>query len=111
MCEPFAVGGLASLPNPFEPDHPAYESAAIIYAAPGRIVSVEDGWAIVDLGRWGQFGRPVGDLLSPRFACPDCRRLSHHPQDVEARYCPACHWWTGDPLLAGRRPDQRVGSG
>lgn len=98
----FAVGDLASLPNPFEPGHPAYESAATIYAVPGRIVSIEDGWAVVDLGRWGQFGWPVDALLSPRFVCPKCRRVSHHPRDHAERYCGACHWWTADEVLAGR---------
>lgn len=55
----FAVGDLASLPNPFEPGDAVYQSAAMIYAAPGRIVSIADGWAVVNLGRWGQFGRAV----------------------------------------------------
>lgn len=101
----FAVGTLASLPNPFEPGHPAYESAAMIYAAPGRIVSIEDGWAMVDVGRWGQFGRPLAELRPPRFVCPRCRRASSNPNDWRERYCGACHWWTGDPELAANRPE------
>lgn len=35
----------------------------------------------------------------PSFTCPCCGTVSRHPQDVEHRYCPACHWWTGDPAL------------
>lgn len=40
------------------------------------------------------------------FTCPDCGRTSHNPNDVEHRYCGACHWWTGDPLLGPFRPVQ-----
>ena len=25
------------------------------------------------------------------FTCPQCGRVSHHPQDVANRYCGACH--------------------
>lgn len=58
-----AVGSLAFIPNLLDPDHPGYASAAEIYANPGRIVSIDDGWAMVDLGSWGQFGRPLADLI------------------------------------------------
>jgi hypothetical protein len=27
----------------------------------------------------------------PSITCPKCRRTSHHPQDVEHRYCGWCH--------------------
>jgi hypothetical protein len=33
------------------------------------------------------------------FACPCCGATSPSPSDIEQRYCPACHWWTGDPAL------------
>lgn len=39
------------------------------------------------------------------FVCPDCGRPSTHPEDVKARYCGACHWWTGDPVMAAIRRD------
>jgi hypothetical protein len=57
------VGDMVALSNPFEPGHPAYESAAEIYATPGRVVSIEDGWAMVEIRGWGQFGRPLSDLV------------------------------------------------
>ena len=31
--------------------------------------------------------------------CPCCHRKSHHPEDIQQRYCGACHWWTGDPVF------------
>jgi hypothetical protein len=99
------VGDMVMLPNPFEPGHPAYEYGAVIYATPGRVVSIEDGWAMVEIKGWGQFGRPVADLVrSPFFTCPRCDRTSHHPKDVDERYCGACHWWTGDPTLGPEGP-------
>lgn len=27
----------------------------------------------------------------PSFTCPRCGRISHHPRDVQERYCGACH--------------------
>jgi hypothetical protein len=56
------VGELVFVPNLLPPDHPGYASAAEVYRYPGRVVSVEDDWAMVDLGHWGQVGRPVGQL-------------------------------------------------
>ena len=39
-----------------------------------------------------------------RFRCPDCGALTGNANDVRERYCPACHWWTGNPeLREGRR--------
>jgi hypothetical protein len=35
------------------------------------------------------------------FRCPKCKRVSHHPDDVEARYCGACHVYL-DQLLRFR---------
>jgi ribosomal protein S27AE len=31
--------------------------------------------------------------LRPRITCPTCGRVSHHPKDVEERYCGNCHQW------------------
>lgn len=33
------------------------------------------------------------------FTCPRCGAVSHNPNDIRARYCGACHWWTGHPVL------------
>lgn len=41
------------------------------------------------------------------FVCPDCGRTTRHAPDIEARYCPACSWWTGDPELGPNRPGGR----
>lgn len=38
-------------------------------------------------------------MTAGSFTCPCCGATSDHPQDVEHGYCPACHWWTGDPQL------------
>lgn len=29
------------------------------------------------------------------FTCPRCGAVSHHPKDVEHKYCAKCHDWTG----------------
>jgi hypothetical protein len=63
MTGPVEPGRLVQVPNPHPPGHPAYASAQEMYANPGRLVSVESGWAIVDLGRWGQVGLPVAALV------------------------------------------------
>lgn len=39
------------------------------------------------------------------FVCPACGKGSNHPDDAANRYCGACRWWTGDPVLAAARPD------
>lgn len=31
------------------------------------------------------------------FTCPECGRISHHPEDLEHGFCGACHAWTGIP--------------
>lgn len=37
------------------------------------------------------------------FICPDCYRVSHHPEDVKHRYCGACHrFFTIDRTEAAR---------
>lgn len=93
------------LDNPFDPGHPAYASGQEIYANPGRVVSIEDDWAMVEIRGWGEFGRPAESLRrAPFFTCPRCDRTSHHPKDVDERHCGACRWWTGDPALANARP-------
>lgn len=63
LCRLPVVGDLVFLPNRLAPDHPGHASAAEIFADPGRVVSIDDGWAMVDRGSWGQFGCPIGDLL------------------------------------------------
>lgn len=36
--------------------------------------------------------------VHPGFGCPRCLRVSHHPKDIEARYCGACHlFWPKFP--------------
>lgn len=40
----------------------------------------------------------------PSITCPDCRRTSWHPGDVQNLYCGFCHWWTSDPTLAPHNP-------
>ncbi|MFE7747201.1 hypothetical protein [Nocardia sp. NPDC057455] len=27
----------------------------------------------------------------PTFVCPECRAVSHHPEDIRQRYCGRCH--------------------
>lgn len=61
-AESLTVGTLVYVPNRLQPGHPGYTMSAQLYAEPGPIVSIEDGWAMVDLGRWGQFGSPLADL-------------------------------------------------
>ena len=39
------------------------------------------------------------------FTCPECDRTTHNPHDVKSRYCQWCHWWTGDPVMAGVQRD------
>jgi hypothetical protein len=56
------VGSLVLLTNPLPPDHVGYDLGVEICGEPGRVVSIEDGWAMVDRGSWGQFGRPVTSL-------------------------------------------------
>lgn len=31
------------------------------------------------------------------ITCPECKRTSHHPQDVFYGYCGNCHRYTGKP--------------
>jgi hypothetical protein len=38
-------------------------------------------------------------MPKPSFACPCCGAVSPNELDIAHRYCPACHWWTGDPEL------------
>lgn len=65
------VGTQVYVPNRLKPGHPGYGMSAEMYREPGPIVSVEDGWAMVDLGRWGQFGCAVADLLTAGEVDPD----------------------------------------
>jgi hypothetical protein len=41
-----------------------------ITGTPGRVDSIDDGWAMVDRGDWGQFGCPLDDL-SPADDYPE----------------------------------------
>lgn len=56
LAEP-AVGGWAYLPERYGEHVPDIANQA------GQVVSIEDGWAMVDRGQYGQIGCPVGDLL------------------------------------------------
>lgn len=38
------------------------------------------------------------------MTCPRCWHVSFNPDDAGARYCGACHWWTGSPNH-GPHPD------
>lgn len=39
-----------------------------------------------------------GGKVTDGFHCPKCKRVSHHPKDIEEGYCGHCHDWTGlDP--------------
>lgn len=40
---------------------------------------------------------------APSIVCPKCKRRSHHPQDVEFRYCGACGGFHDD-LTNGKSP-------
>lgn len=53
---------MAYLPIQVPPGHRAYQLAVHITSEPGPIVSISEGWALVDRGTWGQFGCPVQDL-------------------------------------------------
>jgi hypothetical protein len=39
------------------------------------------------------------------ITCPECKRTSYNPNDVENLYCGYCHWWTSHPELAPNRPE------
>ena len=43
----------------------------------------------------------VTTLKLSEFTCPECDRTTNNPHDVQTRYCQWCHWWTGDPVMAG----------
>jgi hypothetical protein len=61
--ETLAVGSLVFVPNRLKPGQLGYALGVQLYAEPGPIVSIdEDGWAMVDLGRWGEFGCSLADL-------------------------------------------------
>jgi hypothetical protein len=34
------------------------------------------------------------------FTCPRCKTVSHHPTDIEQRYCARCHEWADDMPVA-----------
>jgi hypothetical protein len=42
------------------------------------------------------------------FTCPECGRTTPNPNDVRERYCPACHWWTGNPELGAHGRAERA---
>jgi hypothetical protein len=45
--------------------------------------------------------------MAPRFVCPDCRRSTPHPDDVENSYCPWCHQFKNESYMRPRcfQPD------
>jgi hypothetical protein len=38
--------------------------------------------------------------MADTFTCPRCKMVSHHPYDVEQRYCAHCHEWADRMLVA-----------
>jgi hypothetical protein len=66
------VGGWVYLPNRVDPGHPGYKLACEVFGTPGQVVSIVDGWAMVDRGSWGQFGCSVDDLRPAGDTTPGC---------------------------------------
>lgn len=56
------VGAPAYIRQRLAPDAIGYDSAMDIFTTRGRIVSIEDGWAMVEIRPWGQFGCNLADL-------------------------------------------------
>ena len=40
------------------------------------------------------------NIAAGTFTCPECRKTSHHPEDLRHGYCGACHAHTGFELNA-----------
>jgi hypothetical protein len=38
--------------------------------------------------------------MADTFTCPQCKTVSHHPTDIEQRYCARCHEWADDMPVA-----------
>jgi hypothetical protein len=53
----------------------------------------------------------VTTLELSEFTCPECDRTTNNPHDVQTRYCQWCHWWTGDPVMAGVQRDASFDEG
>ena len=43
---------------------------------------------------------PVPTILVLGIRCHTCQRTSHHPKDIEERYCGACHVFHEEGLLS-----------
>lgn len=39
---------------------------------------------------------------TPSYTCPFCSAVSHHPRDLEERFCDHCKQWADD--WSGKRP-------
>jgi hypothetical protein len=52
MPEAVAEGDRVTLPERYGP----------LVGLPGEVVSIEDGWAMVDCGSWGIFGMPADSI-------------------------------------------------
>lgn len=96
------------LPHGWQPG--TYEITKRIVIEPdgtGRFVDAPDGVAIA--GFWPHTATRVTrippDTEAGTFTCPACDTTTRHPCDVADLYCPRCHWWTGNPVLAWTRPD------
>lgn len=55
-------------------------------------------------GPGGVVDGEVVDVRVLHLVCPACQRVTRNPMDVQQEYCPWCHWWTHDPLLARQNP-------
>lgn len=49
--------------------------------------------------------RPASSDGREPFVCPACDHPSRYPDDIDHQYCPRCHWFTADPMLAPERPE------
>jgi hypothetical protein len=59
------------------------------------------------LDRWLHRRRDI-----PSFTCPYCFRTSYNKNDIESRYCGACHLFVDDPAPEGTSPARnRSGEG
>lgn len=61
MSEPVKVGDYVALPERYGP----------LAGEQGEIVSIEDGWVLVDCGHWGIFGMPEDSVYGDPSAAPE----------------------------------------
>lgn len=51
---------------------------------------------------------PDGNTPTPSFQCPDCQKVSYHPQNITAGYCGNCHAFTGQSPAAEVPPKEAL---